>query len=127
MTSEEGIRVWGNAALLSRLLQNLIGNGFKYGREGGTVWVALRQDGEEIQLSVRDNGIGIPKEQQEKIWQRFYQVDPARSGDQGAGLGLSMVQKIAQIHGGWMTVESVLDLGSQFILHLPRENKKMVE
>lgn len=121
---EDGIRIRGNAALLSRLLQNLIGNGFKYGREDGMVWVSLQQSGEEIRLSVRDNGIGIPKEQQEKIWQRFYQVDPARSADQGAGLGLSMVQKIAQIHGGWMTVESVPDLGSQFVLHLPRKKIK---
>ena len=116
---EEGLTVRGSAPLLTRLLQNLIDNGFKYGREEGQVWVSARREGEEIQLSVRDNGIGIPKEQQDKIWQRFYQVDPARSHDTGAGLGLSMVQKIAQAHGGYMTVDSVPNLGSQFTLHLP--------
>ena len=116
---EEGLIIRGSSALLTRLLQNLIDNGFKYGKEGGQVWVSTQKTGEEIRLSVRDNGIGIPKEQQDQIWQRFYQVDAARSHDKGAGLGLSMVQKIAQTHGGWMSVESVPGLGSQFTLHLP--------
>ena len=119
---EDGLRIQGNSALLTRLLQNLVDNAFKYGKEGGQVWVSTRRTGEEIQLCVRDNGIGIPRDQQEKIWQRFYQVDAARSCDRGAGLGLSMVQKIAQAHGGYMSVESVPDLGSQFTLHLPQKN-----
>ncbi len=117
---EPGITARVDAALLTRLLQNLIDNGFKYGKEGGHVWVSLRQAADEVQLTVRDDGIGIPKEQQEKIWQRFYQVDPSRSGDRGgAGLGLSMVQKIAQAHGGTMSLESIAGLGSTFTLHLP--------
>ena len=70
-------------------------------------------------MSVRDDGIGIAPEQQEKIWQRFYQVDASRGDESGAGLGLSMVQQIAQIHGGRMTLESILGVGSDFTLHLP--------
>ncbi len=117
--AEPGISAQADPSLLTRLLQNLIDNGFKYGKPGGNVWVSLdRYDG-EIRISVRDDGIGIRKEDQEKIWQRFYQADPSRSGNEGAGLGLSIVQNIARIHGGTMTVESAPDHGSTFTLHLP--------
>ena len=117
---EPGVTVQGDSALLTRLLQNLIDNAFKYGRPEGHVWVTLRREQGEVRLTVRDDGIGIPKDAQEKVWQRFYQVDPSRSGERGgAGLGLAMVRKIAQAHGGDMTLESIPDLGSTFTLHLP--------
>jgi len=73
-------------------------------------------------LNVRDNGVGISAEEQEKIWNRFYQVDPSRNSEGGAGLGLAMVRQIARLHGGYMTLESVPDLGSSFTLHLPDKN-----
>lgn len=116
---QENITARVDSALLSRLIQNLVDNAFKYGKPEGHVWVSLRQDAGEILLQVRDNGVGIPPEQQEKIWQRFYQVDPSRSGEGGAGLGLSLVQQIARVHGGYMTLESIPDVGSSFTLHLP--------
>ena len=117
--AEPGVAVLGDKALLTRLLQNLIDNGFKYGRPEGHVWVALRRTEEEVRLQVRDDGIGIAREDQEKVWQRFYQADPSRTGASGAGLGLSMVWKIAQLHGGHMELESVPGLGSSFTLRLP--------
>lgn len=86
------------------------------------MWVTLTENEHEIQLSVKDDGIGIPKEEQGKIWQRFYQVDASRTGDNGTGLGLSMVQKIAEIHGGYMSLESEPLKGSNFVLHLPKNN-----
>ena len=116
---EGGITARADAALITRLLQNLIDNGLKYGKPEGHVWVCLRRAGEEILLEVKDDGIGIAPEQQDKVWQRFYQVDPSRSEKGGAGLGLSMVQKIAQAHGGFMTLTSIPGLGSTFTLHLP--------
>lgn len=119
---QPGISARVDSALIARLLQNLIDNGFKYGKPEGHVWVTLRRNNGEIQLTVRDDGIGISKEQQDKVWQRFYQVDPSRSEKGGAGLGLSMVQKIAQAHGGSMSLESIPELGSTFTLHLPEEN-----
>ena len=122
--AEEGLQVRGSTALLTRLLQNLLDNAVKYGREDGHVWVAAGRKGEEIVLSVRDDGIGIEPGQQEKIWQRFYQVDPARSSDRGAGLGLSMVQRIAALHGGYMRVQSTPGVGSEFALHLPRSKNE---
>ena len=116
---EDGVTARADAALITRLLQNLIDNGFKYGKPEGHVWVTLRRGEGEIQLEVKDDGIGIPAEQQKKVWQRFYQTDSSRSGRGGAGLGLSMVEKIAQVHGGTMTLESIPGLGSTFTLHLP--------
>ena len=110
---------WADKTLITRLLQNLIDNGFKYGKPDGHVWVVLRPSADEILLTVRDDGKGIPPAEQEKVWQRFYQVDPARGEKSGAGLGLSMVQKIAQAHGGHMTLESDPAWGSAFTLHLP--------
>ena len=84
------------------------------------MWVTVKSQGEEGILEVRDDGNGIPKDQQEKIWQRFYQVDPSRSDESnGVGLGLSMVRQIAQLHGGTVTLDSVEGIGSAFVLHLP--------
>ena len=120
-----GGAVWvrGDAGLLRRLLQNLIDNGFKYGTPQGHVWVTLEGTGNTARLQVRDDGIGIPEDQQEKVWQRFYQVDPSRREGGGAGLGLAMVKKIAQLHGGTVTLDSAPGRGSAFTLLLPREKK----
>lgn len=120
-----GGAVWvrGDAGLLRQLLQNLIDNGFKYGAPQGHVWVTLEGKGNTARLQVRDDGIGIPEDQQEKVWQRFYQVDPSRREGGGAGLGLAMVKKIAQLHGGTVTLDSAPGRGSAFTLLLPREKK----
>ena len=116
---QPGLTCLGDRALLTRLLQNLIDNGFKYGKPEGHVWVTLSQSGNEILLSVKDDGIGIPAGLQDKVWQRFFQADPSRSEKGGAGLGLAMVEQIARVHGGSMTLDSIPDLGSTFTLHLP--------
>ena len=119
---QESVTVRGNAPLLARLAGNLIDNALKYSGPEGQVWVMLTQSPEETLLSVRDNGVGIPAEAQEKVWQRFFQVDPARGDAQtGAGLGLSMVRQIAELHGGYMTLESTPGQGSCFSLHLPKQ------
>ena len=115
----------GDAALLTRLLRNLIDNGFKYGRPDGHVWVSVSEENGEVLLRVRDDGIGIFAEHQEKIWQRFYQVDPSRGEASGAGLGLAMVSQIAGLHGGRVTLESVPDVGSVFVLHLPGQTEPL--
>ncbi len=116
------ISAFVDTTLITRLIQNLIDNAVKYGKTDGHVWVSITENEHEIQLSVKDDGIGIPKEEQSKIWQRFYQVDASRTGDNGTGLGLSMVQKIAEIHGGYMSLESEPLKGSNFVLHLPKNN-----
>ena len=113
-----GLTVEADPSLLARLLRNLVENGFKYGRPDGHVWISAAKEGGEVLLEVRDDGMGIPSGQQDKIWQRFYRADPAR-GEGGTGLGLSIVRQIAQLHGGYMTLESVPRVGSAFTLHLP--------
>ena len=112
------MKVRGDRLLLTRLIQNLLDNAYKYGKPGGSVWLSLRREGGQVQLSVRDEGEGIAPELQEKIWQRFYQADPSRSGAQGAGLGLAMVEQIARLHGGDMSLESRPGEGSVFTLRL---------
>ncbi len=116
---EENLFGWVDVGLMGQLVQNLLENGVKYGKEEGNLWVRLQKKEDGLLLTVEDDGIGIAKEQQEKIWQRFYQVDEARSGGNGFGLGLSLVQKIAHLHGGFLTLESCLGKGSAFTLHLP--------
>ena len=114
----ESISVNGNYELLTRLLVNLIGNAYRYGKPNGHTMVNLTRTKDAILLSVTDDGIGIPEEQQEKIFQRFYQVDSSRSNE-GTGLGLSMVQEIARFHGGTVAVRSTPGEGSTFTLTLP--------
>lgn len=115
--AEEGIHFRGNRDLLSRLLTNLISNAYRYGNTDGHIFVRLRRQGDHITLSVADDGIGILEEDLPKIFQRFYQTDGSHSSA-GMGLGLSMVDKIAQFHGGKIHVESQPGKGSTFTLIL---------
>lgn len=115
---EEGVTIVGNKELLQRLLVNLITNAYRYGKEHGHIQVELKQTQTEVRLSVADDGRGIAQEQLAHIWQRFYQADASRS-KQGSGLGLAMVQEIAQLHHGCMKVESVQGKGSCFTFCIP--------
>ena len=115
-----------DVALISRLVQNLIDNAVKYSNDNGNILVSVHRTEDEIQISVKDDGIGISKDEQDKIWQRFYQVDSSRSGDNGTGLGLSMVKKIAEIHGGYMSLKSEPLEGSKFTFHLPYVNQNIL-
>ena len=106
--------------LLTSLIQNLVSNAFKYGREGGHVWVTLTAEKGRLRLSVKDDGIGIPEESQPLVWNRFYQVDAARTNADGSlGLGLSMARQIARLHGGAITLESQPGQGSEFVFTMP--------
>lgn len=118
------VEAWFDVTLMSRLLQNLINNAAQYGRENGHIWVVLRRMEGDVVLSVRDDGIGIPAEQMDKIWQRFYQVESARGAEGGAGLGLPMVRQIAALHGGTVTVDSREGEGSCFTLRFPAEGRQ---
>ncbi|MDE7207603.1 MAG: HAMP domain-containing protein [Lachnospiraceae bacterium] len=111
---EPDIALTGNAMLLTRMVTNLISNGYRYGNENGRIFVRLKCEG-GVLLSVEDNGIGIPDEQQEKIFGRFYRVDTARFSE-GTGLGLAMVKDIAKYHGGTVEVVSATGKGSRFTI-----------
>ncbi|MEG0830187.1 MAG: HAMP domain-containing sensor histidine kinase [Anaerovoracaceae bacterium] len=110
----------GDQTMLMRMLLNLMENGIKYGKTGGNLTVFLDQNEKGIIGFVRDDGIGIGKEQLPKIWERFYQVDTARASISGGiGLGLSLVKYIVEAHNGQVSVESVLDKGTTFTFFLP--------
>ena len=116
---EKKVEAAYNPALMSRVVQNLLQNAYKYGKEGGHIWLSLRRDGRGAVLTVRDDGIGISKADQAHIWQRFWQADAARGDESGTGLGLSMVKEIAEFHGGSVSVESELGKGSTFTVNIP--------
>jgi len=110
-----------NAALLEQALINLIDNAIKYSDEGGSVQVRIEQRGQQIQISVVDQGIGIPEQHQARLFERFYVVDKGRSRKLGGtGLGLAIVKHIANVHQGEVGVQSRLGKGSTFFISLPR-------
>ena len=114
---EPDIAVITDRNLFARLLNNLCSNAYKYGKPDGSIKVSLKKTGGMAVLSVADDGIGISRENLEKIWNRFYQVDPSRNEDAGGGgigLGLSMVKQIALLLGGEISVESSLGEGTVF-------------
>ncbi len=111
----------GNEEQLYRLFANLINNGIQYTASGGKVTIHLKQTHTSVIVQVEDTGIGISAEAQAHIFDRFYRVDAARSRHTGGvGLGLSIVQAIAQAHGGKIQVQSQLGKGSRFTVTLPR-------
>jgi two-component system, OmpR family, sensor histidine kinase SenX3 len=104
-------------------LLNLLDNAIKYSGPGAPVEVGACIDGDRVAFVVRDRGIGIPTRDLERIFERFYRVDRARSRDTGGtGLGLSIVRHVAQAHGGEVTVQSHEGEGSTFTLYVPRAN-----
>jgi two-component system sensor histidine kinase SenX3 len=103
-------------------IANLIDNAVKYSEQGSPVTVSTALLGDVAEVSVRDAGIGIPSRDLERIFERFYRVDQARSRDTGGtGLGLSIVRHVARVHGGDVTVESVEGQGSTFRFVVPLE------
>ncbi|MHB0935490.1 MAG: two-component system histidine kinase PnpS [Armatimonadota bacterium] len=108
-------------AILQTVL-NLIDNARKYSPEGGAVTVhAERADDGRLRVKVTDTGIGIPEEELDRIFERFYRVDKARSrAEGGTGLGLAIVQHLVELHGGLISVQSELGQGSQFTVVLPQ-------
>ena len=103
--------------MIIRVFTNLISNAISYGKSNGTIIIELFLEENKIISKISDDGIGIPKDELDKIWLRFYQVDPSKSGD-SSGLGLSMVKKIIELHNGEIFVESKLGAGTTFIVIL---------
>ncbi len=114
------VPVFGDAEMLRQLVDNLLGNALKYTPAGGSVHVTLTVDGGEALLRVDDTGVGLAPEQQERIFERFYRVDRARSRELGGtGLGLSIVKHAVLAHSGRVSVDSTLGVGSSFRVWLP--------
>ena len=115
-----GVTVYADSRRLEQMLTNLVDNGIKFSRENGAVSIKY-EAGERDRILVTDDGDGIPAQHLERLFERFYRVDRARSRELGGtGLGLAIVKHLALLHGGEVTIESELGKGSTFTLHLPK-------
>lgn len=117
------VLVMGNAEALSVITSNVLDNAVKYTAAGGNVSVALLPAAAHVRLAIRDTGVGIPRHEQERIFERFYRVDKARTGSRsGCGLGLAIVKHLVQTVHGELAVESAEGRGSTFIVTVPSAN-----
>ena len=125
----EPVFVYGNQALLYELVMNCIDNAVKYNKEGGEVLVSVHaEDGDRIRLTVDDTGIGIPKDKQERVFERFYRVDESRNkATGGSGLGLAICKHIVTQHHGNIEIESIEGEGTRIIITLPRMSEEELE
>lgn len=120
----ENAEIYGIPQLLTAVVYNLCDNAIKYNKDGGTVFVSVKNNAENIVLSVRDTGIGIPKEQQERIFERFYRVDKSHSKEVGGtGLGLSIVKHAAKLHDAKITLESEVGKGTGITVIFPKKQQ----
>ncbi|HEX9006132.1 MAG TPA: ATP-binding protein [Bacteroidota bacterium] len=114
------ITIVGDRVRLRQLFLNLVDNAIKYTPERGHVWMSIRREDGTAVFEVQDTGMGIPAAEQEKVFNRFYRVDKARSRERGGtGLGLSIAKWIAELHRGSISVQSELGKGSTFTVKLP--------
>lgn len=118
----EPLYTYGNAALLSELVMNLLDNAVKYNKEGGRVHALLQPEGEDkLSLTISDNGIGIPKEKQDRVFERFYRAEESRNKSTGgSGLGLAICKHIVEKHKSTLSMTSEEGKGTTFTVILPR-------
>ena len=110
----------GDRDRIQQLMINILSNAIKYTPNGGTIRIIAAVRGREVHIQVKDNGIGIPKEDLDRLFERFYRVDKARSRERGGtGLGLSIAKEIADAHGGRISIESQVQVGTTVHIYLP--------
>jgi signal transduction histidine kinase len=109
----------GQPAMLRRLFFNIIHNAIHYTPLKGEIWISLSTGKQYVQVKIKDNGIGISPEDQEKVFNRFYRIDDSRSQTKGYGLGLAICKSIVELHRGKITLQSAVNRGSTFTISLP--------
>ena len=121
VTDDTGLSIWGDHDKLSQVLGILLSNAVKFSHEDSSIDVSIRStDSKDIEISIQDYGIGIEKKNLERIFQKFYQVDSSMTRHfEGTGIGLSIAANIVEGHGGRIDVESELNSGTTFRVHLP--------
>ena len=119
----DDIKIWANRDRIKQLLLNLIDNGIKYNKDGGSVSVKAGEEGKTLKLVVKDTGVGIGENDIPRLFERFYRADKSRSKHSGGtGLGLSIVKHISELYNGSVTVNSKLGKGSEFTVTMPIVN-----
>ncbi|MDR6548960.1 HAMP domain-containing sensor histidine kinase [Paenibacillus qinlingensis] len=113
------VKIFADADQLSQVWMNVIGNAIKFTPTGGHIYIKLVPLRDRVQIWIQDNGMGIPEEEQGRIFDRFYKVDQARQRDSGSGLGLAIVRKIIDMHDGTIEVQSEEGKGTLFLIVLP--------
>ena len=122
----DDLKILGIDHLLYEMFYNIIENAIKYNKENGEVYIKLQEQGDFISFSCKDNGIGIPFDMQERVFERFYRVDKSHSKEiGGTGLGLSIVKHGANIHHATIQLDSILSKGTKLTLHFPKYNEKI--
>jgi two-component system sensor histidine kinase SenX3 len=125
-SSSDGVVLQCDRRQVVSALTNLLDNAIKYSERGSTIDVRVGTDADRVVFEVADHGIGIPRGDLERIFERFYRVDQARSRETGGtGLGLAIVRHVAHAHGGEVTVSSIEGQGSTFVLAFPRTESSM--
>ena len=118
--------VMGVPTVLEEMVYNLCDNAIKYNREGGRVTISIKKQTAAVELSVTDTGIGIPKEEQSRVFERFYRVDKSHSREiGGTGLGLSIVKHAAAYHGAAISMESEPGKGTKVSVAFPQKNNQL--
>ena len=117
----------GDEELTFQVWMNLIDNAIKFSKQNGKITIDVKEENDEVVVKIKDNGMGMSKEEQERIFTRFYQIDKSHS-QEGSGLGLSIVKSIIDLSGGKIEVESKENSGTTFIIKLPieKENNKII-
>lgn len=123
---EDNYTVFGNAQTLEMLFSNLIQNAIKYNRKNGSVTISLDKEDNYMKADVQDTGVGIPKDKLPLIFEQFYRIKD-KTLIEGSGLGLSIVQKIVELHEGTIDVSSKVDHGTKFTIKLPSDPNNTVK
>lgn len=121
--NEKSIKVIANEEMLQQVWINLINNAIKYTKENGQIEIVLDENDEFVIIEIKDNGIGISEDKQDKIFEKFYQVDSSHASE-GNGLGLAIVKKIIDLHNGTISLDSKIGEGSTFKIKLPKDKSK---
>lgn len=116
----------GRKKMITTLISNLVNNAIKYNKENGHVWLTIQENEDTVEVKVKDDGIGISKEHQGRLFERFYKVDKSRTftNESSTGLGLAIVKKIALMHGGKISLKSAPNKGTEFVITFP---KRLIE
>ncbi|MCX8031741.1 MAG: cell wall metabolism sensor histidine kinase WalK [Thermodesulfovibrionales bacterium] len=119
-THLEDVILYADKNKIAQVIINLLSNAIKYSRDGGKIYIEVKGKSEGAYIKIKDDGMGIPKKDLPYIFERFYRVDQSRNKETGgAGIGLSIVKRIIEMHKGEISVNSELNKGTEFIIKLP--------